>query len=144
MIQAALTSFLYGKKMSGRRIDVRSPMEILDDSYAAFNLIEGLFWIILGLVAFGVSSRIPHELRRFAHVQAANLGVFGVSDIVEALAGSFFEPGMEWLFAWKAINVILLVAAIPWYLWIRFALRPILPPASEVHEREESGVGEEK
>lgn len=95
-------------------------MEMINDSYVAFNLIEGLFWIALGIALLGFYCRVDLYERRFVLVQGANLFLFGVSDIVEASIGSFFEPGLEWLFVWKALHVILLVVAIPWYVVIRF------------------------
>lgn len=121
-------------------------MEFIDDSYTAFNLIEGLFWICLGLLAFGLSGKVSGALRQFALVNAANLALFGVSDIVEAFVGSFFEPGREWLFVWKGINVAVLVCAVPWYLAIRFREHRSAIAAAETQTAQspesESGGGE--
>lgn len=88
-------------------------------NYATFNLVEGIFWIVLGLAILLVMRKFPIEFRRLSIFSIAVLILFGISDFVESQLGSFFEPGLLWLFAWKALCAIGLIVSVSWYLRIR-------------------------
>jgi len=63
------------------------------------NLIEALLWMSIG-AAFFVSLRRP-SWRRMKLAAGITFGVFGVTDVVEAWAGSM----TDWLIAWKGVCV---------------------------------------
>jgi hypothetical protein len=87
--------------------------------YVTFNLAEGLFWIVLGLLSAILSKKLPVAFERLSIFSACTLVLFGTSDFVESQVGSFFEPGLMWLLVWKVFGVIGLVVTVLWYLWIR-------------------------
>ncbi|MFM2339432.1 MAG: hypothetical protein RLZZ360_68 [Candidatus Parcubacteria bacterium] len=84
-------------------------------SAAQFNFIEGWFWLLLGAVCLVLYRLIPTPYRTLTLYAAFILVTFGVSDFVEAYYGSFLVPGMEWLFIWKALDVIGLISIVLWY-----------------------------
>ncbi len=85
-------------------------------SYVAFNQIEGVLWIFLGLVALVLYRVIPREYKKLSIFSAGVLIMFGLSDFAEVRFGSFFEPGMWWLFVWKILGVVGLATTAIWYL----------------------------
>ena len=89
-----------------------------DLTYVAFNNIEAAFWVLIGLGSLLAGRRFT-EFRFLSLFTTVNLVLFGISDILEARLGSFFEPGMAWLFIWKGICVFGLVVSVLWYLNIR-------------------------
>ena len=69
-----------------------------------FNLVEGIFWIGLGVWVL--------LTRRFIHKQllyslAITLIAFGISDFVETHTGAWWTP--FWLLAWKAICISVVI-----------------------------------
>lgn len=65
-----------------------------------FNLLEGIFWIGLG-VWLVLTRRV--ERKRRHTVLAVGLVLFGLSDFVEMHTGAWWQPW--WLLAWKALCV---------------------------------------
>jgi hypothetical protein len=88
---------------------------------AQFNFLEGCFWVLLGLVSSWVCGRVSNEYKKLGYFSAFVLITFGISDFVQVLYGSFLQPHLWWLFAWKVISVIGLVAIVVWYLILRLA-----------------------
>lgn len=86
---------------------------------ATFNLLEGLWWVSLGLMTLGFVTFVSPRYRALAMVSACLLIVFGVSDFVQVRYGSFLVSGMEWLWYWKIGNVVGLCSMVLWYLWLR-------------------------
>ncbi len=84
-----------------------------------FNATEGLFWCLLGIVTTVASTRTPSRYKPLAYYATTVLVAFGVSDFLQVLYGSFFEPGLEWLFVWKIVNGIALLGIFVWYFVIR-------------------------
>lgn len=78
-----------------------------------FNGAEAGLWFVLalGLVIYAV-----RRADRLAGVAAAVLVPFGVSDLVEAHTGVWWDPW--WLLVWKAACVLALVWC-GWRLWRR-------------------------
>ncbi|MGC4034087.1 MAG: hypothetical protein QM754_20595 [Tepidisphaeraceae bacterium] len=74
----------------------------LDPTFVYGNYVEAGVWATMGLVA----------LVKRPNWQAVAIGVtllfFGGSDVVEAHTGAWYDPW--WLFAWKAVCVLLIVA----------------------------------
>lgn len=87
--------------------------------YVTFNLWESLFWIVLGILSFFLTRKIPSQFKKLSIFSGCNLIFFGISDFIESQFGSFFEPGMMWLFAWKIIGVGGLLYTLGWYVRIR-------------------------
>ena len=86
-----------------------------------FNLIEGVFWLVCGVMVFCYRWWLPLEYNRWGLFSAGNIFLFGLSDFVQALYGGFLLPGMEWLLVWKILHVIGLVLSVVWYLKLRIA-----------------------
>jgi hypothetical protein len=74
---------------------------------ATLNLIEGIFWLLLGglCVAMFVAGKWPS---RWVIPLAVLLILFGVSDLIERHTGAWWRPW--WLLLWKAVCVIGLLA----------------------------------
>lgn len=72
-----------------------------DEFYGVFNLVEGCFWIALG-IGFLVSLVRP-GWQRGKIAAAANFAAFGASDFVEMHTGAWGRPW--WLAAWKVTCV---------------------------------------
>ena len=90
-----------------------------DISFQLFNTIEGCVWVAMGVVCFILSRRVHRRYARISTVAGSLLVVFGFSDFCEVLFGSFFQPGMTWLFVWKIAGVTGLASIIVWYLLLR-------------------------
>jgi len=89
-------------------------------SSESFNLIEGFFWIFLGIACLIVSYFKVYRLyKNILLFSVFILITFGISDFFQVVYGSFLVPGMEWLFIWKIINVIGLCIIFVWYLILR-------------------------
>lgn len=84
-----------------------------------FNLVEGAFWILLGIVSTVVYFKVCEEYKRIAIFAAFILLTFGVSDLFQVAYGSFFLPGMEWLLIWKVVDVVGLCVVPFWYFVLR-------------------------
>lgn len=63
-----------------------------------FNLVEGVFWIGLGVWVL-VTRRVVRNRRR--GVLVIGLMAFGVSDFAEMASGAWWEPW--WLLVWKGV-----------------------------------------
>jgi hypothetical protein len=75
----------------------------IDPTFALANQLEAGLWITLAVItAIRGRSKLPF-------VVAAALLLFGISDLVEARTGAWYDPW--WLLAWKAacLFAILLV-----------------------------------
>lgn len=84
-----------------------------------FNLIEGVFWLCLGIVSLFMYFKVEKKYQSLALFSVLIFCTFGVSDFFQAVYGSFLIQGMEWLFIWKIIDVIGLCAIPLWYLILR-------------------------
>jgi hypothetical protein len=90
-----------------------------DITYEQFNLIEGVFWVLLGIIVFTVYFFCSREYRVLVIAASVVFITFGISDFFEVAYGSFFQPEMKWLIFWKIIDVIGLLSVIVWYLVLR-------------------------
>lgn len=84
-----------------------------------FNLIEGSFWVTLGLICVVVYFKTIKPYKTLALFSVLILIPFGASDFFEAYYGSFLVSGMEWLFIWKIADVFGLCVIFIWYLFLR-------------------------
>jgi hypothetical protein len=73
----------------------------LDPTFVYANYAESCLWAGLG-VAAAVKRNGPASW-----LLAATLVAFGISDVVEAQTGAWYEPW--WLLAWKAVCILLIL-----------------------------------
>ena len=93
------------------------PCALLDNLIRYGNLIEGIFWIAIG-VCFALALLRPN--RRGAKLVAAiNFAVFGCSDFVEYQTGAWWRPW--WLMLWKGACVCIMVLQLIAYIRARHA-----------------------
>ncbi|HEX8324356.1 MAG TPA: hypothetical protein VF595_10635 [Tepidisphaeraceae bacterium] len=78
----------------------------ITDAFRYGNYIEGVVWFVVGGLAFKAAR--DRGARRFAPAFLITFIAFGVSDWVESTTGAWWWPW--WLFAWKAICVLAVVA----------------------------------
>ena len=89
------------------------------DEYTAFNLREGVFWIILAVILFISYKKVPADYKRISFVSAVIVLLFGISDFLEIEVGNFLEPSLWWLFVWKVLCIGGFAIIILWYFWLR-------------------------
>ncbi len=77
-----------------------------------FNFYEGIFWICLGLVLFIVAyKQAPENTQKLSLIAGILFLTFGLSDFVEM--NFIILPW--WLWLWKGINLVGLVAVLGVY-----------------------------
>ena len=78
-----------------------------------FNFYEGVFWIVLGFVLFTAAyKQFSSKVQKLFLVAGILFLIFGVSDFVEMN----FAILPWWLWLWKGINLVGLVAVFGLYL----------------------------
>ena len=75
------------------------------------NYIEGVFWIVVGIVVLIAGYRANPAYRRISFLARVTFMIFGVSDFVEAQTGAWWRP--LWLLVWKGSCLIILA----WCYW---------------------------
>jgi len=86
---------------------------------STFNLLEGIWWVSLGLMVLTLRFFASPRYRPLTLVTTCLLVLFGISDFLQVAYGSFLVPGMEWLWYFKISNAVGLCVMIGWYLWLR-------------------------
>lgn len=82
-----------------------------------FNLFEAALWgLVAGIFAIRAMKETP-KLRRISRSLALTFLAFGMSDLVEAHTGAWWQPW--WLAAWKIGCVAILVWSFCRYFTIR-------------------------
>ncbi len=84
-----------------------------------FNSVEGIFWLVLGVTSFICAIYIHQRYKKLALFLGVVFSTFGASDFLQVAYGSFFQPGLGWLFLWKILDVIGMVCALFWYIRLR-------------------------
>jgi hypothetical protein len=69
------------------------------DIHSSFNLVEGIFWIILSLVVLVWSFKVDPVFKKIYIAASILLLAFGCSDFVEIRTGAWWRPW--WLLVWK-------------------------------------------
>ena len=78
------------------------------------NIIEGIFWIVIGVIVFVRTPRgSGPRVQRIARIAVFALALFGISDFVEAQTGAWYRP--LGLLAFKAACVVTLAYCWIWY-----------------------------
>lgn len=90
--------------------------------FTTFNILEGLFWIMLGFISIAAYFRIDAEYQKLALAAAAVLIMFGISDFVEIFIEKSFLDSLLWLFIWKIAGVIGIIAIIIGYIKLRIKI----------------------
>lgn len=86
-----------------------------DDSFfITSNFIEAALWACIGVGFLIHGSRAVGRKRRTSLLAGVTLLLFGASDIVETTTGAWWRPW--WLFVWKAICVLVLLALLAGHL----------------------------
>ncbi len=75
-----------------------------------FNVIEAGFWMAISLVIVAKGWRSTGRSRIRAGWAAVSFGLFGISDVIEAHTGAWWEPW--WLFVLKTACVLSLLACL--------------------------------
>jgi len=83
----------------------------------AFNAVEALFWITIGIVFMIVACLPKTRLRGLSILVAMLFICFGCTDFFEVKTGSWWEPW--WLLAWKSFCVLGLLLCFFWYVRLR-------------------------
>ncbi len=78
------------------------------------NIIEGIFWLFVGLLFLAPACRAGEMHRRFCLFGALVFIIFGLSDFYEAQTGAWWEPW--WLILWNAVCNIGIAVIIIWYI----------------------------
>jgi len=76
------------------------------------NLIEGVFWIVVG-ACFAIAM-VRGSGGRTKLIAAVNFVLFGCSDFVEHQTGAWYRPW--WLLLWKAACVAVMVSQLVVYI----------------------------
>src|SRR4051812_337212 len=82
---------------------MRFPGMALDPIFVYGNYVESCVWAGIGVVA------LVKRNSRWSLLLGVTLIVFGISDIVEAHTGAWYDPW--WLFVWKALCVLLVLVS---------------------------------
>ncbi|MHC4758076.1 MAG: hypothetical protein ACYTE8_05425 [Planctomycetota bacterium] len=69
------------------------------DIHSQFNLIEGIFWITVGVLIFVYSFKAKVLVHNIYYIGSILLIGFGLSDFVEIQSGAWWQPW--WLLVWK-------------------------------------------
>ncbi len=85
----------------------------VDPNFALANYIESGLWLSIALVIAFFTTRVT-TARKDAIVAAIGFAVFGVSDIVEAHTGAWWNPW--WLLVWKGLCLLLFLALLIRYI----------------------------
>ncbi len=80
-------------------------MEVTREFHALFNHIEAGLWIVIAL-SLAIWLRMGRPWRWLLPL---SFGIFGISDIIEAETGAWWEPW--WLFVMKAACVLVFLLA---------------------------------
>jgi len=83
-----------------------------------FNFWEALFWFLLAFGCLLGRSFLSVSYRNWLLFSAANLFLFGITDVVEIYTGGFLHTA-HWLLYWKTLHVIGLIVSVGWYIRLR-------------------------
>jgi hypothetical protein len=89
------------------------PSEVAKTTHVFFNYGEAAVWGIAGIYVFWRSRKQHSAARILGRVASMAFLAFGVSDLIETRTGTWYDPW--WLFAWKAICVLILLSCLGVY-----------------------------
>lgn len=89
--------------------------------FVTFNLIEGIFWILLGIIAALRFFAIGAKYKKLAPTAAAILILFGISDFAEIAVEESFLDSLTWLWWWKIAGIMGIIVVIAWYIKLRLS-----------------------
>ena len=96
------------------------------------NWIEAVVWEVVAVVLCVQRFRIQPELKRVYAILAGGFFFFGISDMIEAQTGAWWEPW--WLFVLKGSCVLVLLYAFREYFLIRQRIKE-----QDLTRRQETG-----
>jgi len=86
-------------------------------SFELFNLLEGLFWVGLGIISLILWFHIPNKYKRLSLFALTVFVLFGISDFIEIRTGMFWSPW--WLLVMNVVSVLGLIVLPIWYIRLR-------------------------
>jgi len=89
------------------------------DEFTRFNLYEGSFWILLGIVSYILHKILPEKYKKTTIVAGTIFILFGISDNMEIKTSGFLYPIIWWLLAWKVACVVGIIFIVVWYFKLR-------------------------
>lgn len=89
--------------------------------FTTFNILEGLFWIILGFIAAAAYFKVDAKYKKLAFAATVVLILFGISDFVEIFIEKSFLDSILWLYIWKIAGVVGIAAVIIGYIKLRIS-----------------------
>ena len=107
-----------GIRIAETRVRLPVSPKLTLDNFAQFNLLEGIFWLVLSVTSFVLYRFLPDKFQKLSLTAGVILFLFGLSDLVEISTGGFL-PGPWWLLIWKMASAIGIIGIILWYLKLR-------------------------
>ncbi|MHC4265575.1 MAG: hypothetical protein ACYSUK_06540 [Planctomycetota bacterium] len=87
------------------------------DIHSHFNLVEGIFWIVLAFIVWVWSFKVESIFQKFHIVAGILLVAFGCSDFMEIRTGAWWKPW--WLLVWKGVCLTGIVILLVWYYLLK-------------------------
>lgn len=85
--------------------------------FVTFNILEGLFWIMCGVVLLLFKNKVLTQKKSLPYFAALSLIFFGLTDFIEVYTNqSFFLEGYQWLLLLKAICLVCTVICLIIYI----------------------------
>lgn len=84
------------------------------DFVRLFNIVEAIYWSMLGIGLWIAYRQRPSPLPRTAAYLSVTLLVFGLTDAIEVITGAWWKPW--WLAVLKIICVVI-ISLSGWRLW---------------------------
>jgi hypothetical protein len=78
------------------------------------NYLEAAFWTAVAVSFALAARRRPNSARRECYFAAITFLLFGLSDVVEAQTGAWYDPW--WLLLWKALCLLSIARSLVFYL----------------------------
>jgi hypothetical protein len=93
-------------------------MPVITDEFRTANHYEAALWLAVAVISLLFAIRKQGHARSRCAILSFAMLAFGASDLVEATTGAWWRPW--WLFAWKAVCVLVFVALLAEHYWQRF------------------------
>ena len=91
-------------------------MSVIDPTFVLSNHVEAGLWSTIGVAMLIASFKQRGVIRTDCILAGVTFLLFGGSDLIEATTGAWWRPW--WLFAWKALCVLVFLV-----LLVRYARR---------------------
>ncbi|MEN8252016.1 MAG: hypothetical protein ABFQ53_00330 [Patescibacteria group bacterium] len=92
---------------------------LFDLDFRTFNLVEGIYWVSLGIFVLTLSKIISSKYQKLTLFASGTLILFGLSDFIEISTGAYWEPW--WLLALNIFCILGLIVSFIWYIKLRYS-----------------------